>query len=59
MAAKAAASHTGALAGSDDVLDAVRTAYMMRRYAVAYGEIGRPKPPAVTPIPMVSPFARR
>lgn len=44
---------------SDDVLDAVRYAYMMRRFAIAYGDIGRETAPAVTPLPMVSPFARR
>ncbi|HHR6017795.1 TPA: terminase large subunit domain-containing protein [Providencia alcalifaciens] len=27
----------------DDILDAVRYAYMMRRYAVRYGEVGKPK----------------
>ncbi|PHM51527.1 phage terminase large subunit family protein [Xenorhabdus sp. KK7.4] len=27
----------------DDILDAVRYAYMMRRYAIRYGEVGRPK----------------
>lgn len=43
----------------DDILDAMRYAYMMRRFAVAYGEVGKPKPPAVSPIPMASPFARR
>ena len=25
----------------DDILDAVRYAYMMRRHAIAYGDIGR------------------
>ena len=44
---------------NDDVLDGSRYAYMMRRYAVAYGSVGKPKPPPVAPIPMVSPFARR
>ena len=44
----------------DDVLDAVRTAYMMRRRAIAYGDIAKPKGPVVvTPLPMVSKFARR
>lgn len=43
----------------DDVLDAVRYAYMMRRFAIAYGDIGRPKQVAVEVLPMVSPFARR
>ncbi|CAM3699909.1 terminase large subunit domain-containing protein [Xenorhabdus thuongxuanensis] len=27
----------------DDILDAVRYAYMMRRYAIRHGEVGRPK----------------
>lgn len=44
----------------DDVLDAVRTAYMMRRRAIAYGDVGRPKvAPVVVPLPMVSHFAKR
>lgn len=43
----------------EDMLDAVRYAYMMRRHAVAFGEIGKPKPKPELPIPMVSPFARR
>lgn len=43
----------------DDLLDATRYAYMMRRFAVRYGDVGKPKPPPVSPIPMVSPFARR
>lgn len=37
----------------DDVLDAVRYAYMMRRFAVAYGNIGKPKLIA-PPIPTVT-----
>ena len=43
----------------DDVLDAVRTAYMMRRCAISFGVIGRPKAVAVEAIPMVSHFGRR
>jgi phage terminase large subunit-like protein len=43
----------------EDMLDAVRYAYMMRRHAVAFGDIGRPKPKPELPIPMVSPFSRR
>jgi len=43
----------------DDILDAVRYAYMMRRHAIAHGEIGRPKVLALDIEPMVSPFARR
>lgn len=42
----------------DDILDAMRYAYMMRRHAIAYGSRGK-KPPAVVVLPMVSPFARR
>ena len=42
----------------DDMLDAMRYAYMMRRFAVARGEVGPPKRVHVEPIPMVSPFAR-
>jgi len=44
----------------DDILDAVRYAYMVRRHAVAYGEVGKPKAPApVVPLPMVNHYARR
>lgn len=43
----------------DDILDAVRYAYMMRRHAVAYGEVGKKKPPPAVPIPMTNHFARR
>ena len=43
----------------DDVLDAVRYAYMMRRFAVAFADVGKPKTPRFDPIPMASPFARR
>lgn len=44
----------------DDLLDAMRYAYMMRRHAIAYGDVGKPKGPVqVVPIPMQSPFARR
>lgn len=42
----------------DDLLDAMRYAYMMRRYAIPMGDVGRPKKVAVAPIPMSSPFAR-
>lgn len=42
----------------DDLLDAMRYAYMMRRMAVAFGSVGKPKTPVVV-LPMVSPFARR
>ena len=43
----------------DDMLDGMRYAYMMRRYAVAYGEVGKPKVVNVEPIPMQSAWARR
>ena len=43
----------------DDLLDAMRYAYMMRRHAVAFGEVGKPKTVQVELMPMVSPFARR
>lgn len=42
----------------DDLLDAMRYAYMMRRAAIAYADVGKPKTPNVTPIPVRSPFAR-
>lgn len=43
----------------DDIMDAMRYAYMMRRHAIPFGDIGKPRTVQVTPIPMVSPFARR
>lgn len=43
----------------EDIMDAIRYAYMMRRFAVAYGDIGRVKKVQVEAVPMVSPFARR
>jgi len=43
----------------DDALDAMRYAYMMRRFAVPFGEVGKPKAPAFDPIPIASPWARR
>lgn len=42
----------------DDLLDAMRYAYMMRRFAVTLGSIGKAKP-VVEVIPMVSPYSRR
>lgn len=36
----------------DDVLDAVRYAYMMRRFAVPFGDVGKPKAPMAAPIPI-------
>lgn len=43
----------------DDLMDGTRYAYMMRRFAVPFGQVGKPKPAPVAPIPMASPFARR
>lgn len=43
----------------DDVLDAVRYAYMMRRFAVAVGDVGKPKIPVADILPVVSPYSRR
>lgn len=43
----------------DDALDAMRYAYMMRRFAIRYGDIGPPKPIQVQAIPMASHFGRR
>ena len=43
----------------DDILDSVRYAYMMRRHAIAIGDVGPPKVVQVTPIPIVNHFARR
>ena len=42
----------------DDVLDAVRYAYMMRRFAVAYGDVGKPKPVAEI-MPISSPWRKK
>lgn len=44
---------------ADDILDGMRYAYMMRRHAIAYGDIGKVKKVQVEALPMVSPFARR
>lgn len=41
----------------DDILDAVRYAYMMRRFAVPIGSIGAKKETAI-PLPAASPFRR-
>lgn len=43
----------------DDLLDAMRYAYMMRRFAVPYGDVGKSQEVVVTPIPIHSPFRRR
>ena len=42
----------------DDALDAMRYAYMMRRFAVPFGSVGKEKP-RVEVLPMVSHFGRR
>lgn len=38
----------------DDVLDAVRYAYMMRRFAIPMGDVGKPKAPMAAPLPVTS-----
>lgn len=38
----------------DDVLDAVRYAYMMRRYAIRKGLVGKPKEITINPIPTIN-----
>lgn len=38
----------------DDLMDATRYAYMMRRFGIAYGEVGQPKKPMAAPIPVTS-----
>lgn len=44
----------------DDMMDGTRYAYMMRRRAIAYGDIGRKKKPgSAEPLPIASPFRRR
>lgn len=43
----------------DDILDAMRYAYMMRRFAIRYGDIGPPKVIQVAAIPMTSSFGKR
>ena len=43
----------------DDVLDAMRYAYMMRRQAIAVGDVGRPKQVEFTPIPMRTAWSGR
>lgn len=43
----------------DDILDAVRYAYMMRRFAIALGDVGRPKPVAATPLPTINHWGAR
>lgn len=42
----------------DDLLDAMRYAYMMRRFAVAYGDVGKPPPGPVAPIPVTNHWRR-
>jgi phage terminase large subunit-like protein len=43
----------------DDILDAMRYAYMMRRHAVRYGDVGPKKKVKVEAIPMTSHFGKR
>ncbi len=43
----------------DDILDAMRYAYMMRRFAIRYGDIGPPKVVQVQAIPMSNSFNKR
>lgn len=43
----------------DDILDAVRYAYMMRRFAVALGTVGKPKAVTGYVAPTVNHFNRR
>ena len=38
----------------DDILDAIRYAYMMRRYAIQYGDIGKSE--VFTPMPLSTIF---
>lgn len=44
---------------SEDIMDGMRYAYMMRRHAVAYGDIGKVKTVKVTPIPVTNHYKRR
>ena len=43
----------------EDIMDGMRYAYMMRRHAVAYGDVGKVKTVKVAPIPTVSHYKRR
>lgn len=43
----------------DDMLDATRYAYMMRRFAIQYSEIGKPKGPSGVVVPTVNHFGGR
>ncbi|MES2352086.1 MAG: terminase family protein [Pseudomonadota bacterium] len=43
----------------DDILDAMRYAYMMRRFAIRYGDIGPPKVIQVQAIPMSNAYGKR
>lgn len=43
----------------DDILDGMRYAYMMRRFAIRYGDIGPPKAIQVQAIPMSNAFGKR
>lgn len=42
----------------DDILDATRYAYMMRRHAVRFGDVGKAKP-KLNIMPIASPYSRR
>ncbi len=42
----------------EDVMDAMRYAYMMRRFAIPFGDVGKPKTMNFTPIPISTPFRR-
>jgi hypothetical protein len=41
------------------LLDAMRYAYMMRRQAVAFGDVGKVKPPAAAPLPTTNHWGGR
>lgn len=43
----------------EDLMDSIRYAYMMRRHAVAYGDIGKKNDDPFVPIPMTSAYRRR
>ena len=43
----------------EDVMDAMRYAYMMRRFAIPFGDVGKPKTVNFTPIPISTPFRRK
>lgn len=43
----------------EDIMDAMRYAYMMRRHAISFGDIGRSTKVQVAPIPTVSHYNRK